>query len=160
MKQLTALMIFILSCFFAAAQTPAQITGKITENSNKPLPAATVSLLKAKDSSLVKTAITNSSGIFKMLAVKPGSYFLSATSVGHMKNSSAKFDITEGQEFTSSTLILSQGITSLSAVTVQAKKPMIEVKADKTVFNVENSINATGRDRKSTRLNSSHDQIS
>jgi hypothetical protein len=108
------------------------------------LSSATVSLLKAKDSSLAKTAVTNTSGVFKMLSVKPGSYFLSATSVGHKKNSSAKFDIAEGQEFTSSPLILSQGITSLSAVTVQAKKPMIEVRADKTVFNVENSINATG----------------
>ena len=144
MKQLTALILFILPGFFSVAQTPAQITGKITEDNNKPLSSATVSLLKAKDSSLAKTAVTNNSGVFKMLSVKPGSYFLSATSVGHKKNSSAKFDIAEGQEFTASPLILSQGITSLSAVTVQAKKPMIEVRADKTVFNVENSINATG----------------
>jgi iron complex outermembrane receptor protein len=144
MKQLITLILFILPRFFSAAQTPAQITGKITEDNNKPLSSATVSLLKAKDSSLAKTAVTNNSGVFKMLSVKPGSYFLSATSVGHKKNSSAKFDITEGQEFTSSPLVLSQGITSLSAVTVQAKKPMIEVRADKTVFNVENSINATG----------------
>ena len=121
MKKLITLVLFILPGFFSVAQTSAQITGKITEDNNKPLSSATVSLLKAKDSSLAKTAVTNNSGVFKMLSVKPGSYFLSATSVGHKKNSSAKFEIAEGQEFTASPLVLLQGITSLSAVTVQAK---------------------------------------
>ena len=32
----------------------------------------------------------------------------------------------------------------LQDVTVTARKPMIEIKADKTIFNVESSINATG----------------
>ncbi|MEP6948640.1 MAG: TonB-dependent receptor [Ginsengibacter sp.] len=144
MKQFAALIIFILPALFSVAQNSAQIKGKITEDNNKPLSSATVSLLKAKDSSLAKTAVTNNTGVFQMLSVKPGSYFLSATSVGHAKNSSSKFDIVEGQEFTSPPLILAQGIKSLAAITVQAKKPMIEVKADKTIFNVENSINATG----------------
>jgi iron complex outermembrane recepter protein len=79
-----------------------------------------------------------------MLSLKPGSYFLSATSVRYSKNSSAIFNVAEGQDFTIPTLALLQGTKSLSAVMVQAKKTMTEVKADKTVFNVENSINATG----------------
>ncbi|MEO6637623.1 MAG: outer membrane beta-barrel family protein, partial [Ginsengibacter sp.] len=83
-------------------------------------------------------------GGFKMLAIRPGSYLLSATSIGHAKNYSSKFTVAEGQEFTVSPLMLSQSSTSLTAVTVQAKKPMIEVRADKTVFNVESSINAIG----------------
>lgn len=144
MRKFTTVILFIVPGFFSVAQTPAQITGKITDENNKSLSVATVTLLTAKDSSLVKTAVTNNSGIFQMLSVKPGRYFFSATSVGHIKNSSVKFDIAEGQEYTSIPLILSQRTTSLSTVTVQAKKPMIEVKADKTVFNVENSINATG----------------
>jgi iron complex outermembrane receptor protein len=35
-------------------------------------------------------------------------------------------------------------VKKLQDVTVTSRKPMIEIKADKTIFNVENSINATG----------------
>jgi len=145
MKALQIFTLFILLSAISFAQTkPATITGKITENTGKPLPLATVTLLKAKDSALVKTAVTNNSGDFNMTNIKPDTYFISATSVGHSKNSSKAFDIAEGQDFTSSTVVLSQSNTSLAEVTVQAKKPMIEVRADKTIFNVESSINATG----------------
>ena len=41
-------------------------------------------------------------------------------------------------------VLMQQVANKLQAVTVAAKKPLIEVKADKTVFNVEASINATG----------------
>lgn len=40
--------------------------------------------------------------------------------------------------------VLQPGSGKLQDVTVVTKKPMIEVRADKTVFNVEASINATG----------------
>jgi iron complex outermembrane receptor protein len=142
MKQCIFTLLFVINACFSYAQSPAKVSGKITTN-NKPLASATVSLFHAKDSLLAKTAVTNSTGDFKITGVKPGSYFLSATSVGHTKNSSAGFNIAEGQEFTAPSLNLLQSATSLSEVTVKAKKPMIEVRADKTVFNVENSINAT-----------------
>ena len=144
MKKITTVIVFSFSYFFSFAQNTAQVSGKITSDNNKPLSAATVSLLQAKDSSLVKTAITNNGGVFTILSVKAGSYFISTTSVGYSKNSSAIFKITSGEKYTAPSLSLSQSTKSLSAVTIQAKKPMIEVKADKTVFNVENSINATG----------------
>jgi len=144
MKKTITIIILIFSYFFSFAQDVTQVSGKITGDNNKPLPAATVSLLKAKDSSLAKTTVTNNGGLFTILSVKAGSYFISATSVGYSKNSSAIFKISEGEDFTAPALSLLQSSKSLSAITVEAKKPMIEVKADKTVFNVENSINATG----------------
>ncbi|MEO6456210.1 MAG: TonB-dependent receptor [Ginsengibacter sp.] len=145
MKQLSTLLFLItLSVFSFAQDKGANITGKITENNDKPLSQATVVLSKAKDSALVKTAITNSSGVFNMTNIKPGSYFISATSVGHKKNSGTIFSVADGQDFTTSPVVLSQSSTSLTEVSVQAKKPMIEVRADKTIFNVESSINATG----------------
>ena len=144
MKQITLFTLFIIATFTTFAQTPTQVNGKIIDESNKPLTAATVVLLNAKDSSLSKTAVTLSDGLFRMTSVKPGSYLLSATSIGFIKNYSSQFNVQEGFDFTAPSLMLSHGSTSLAAITVQAKKPMIEVKADKTVFNVENSINATG----------------
>jgi hypothetical protein len=145
MKLLTTFTFFILLSTFSFGQNkPANITGKIIDNTGKPLPLATVSLLRARDSALMKTAITNNNGVYKIANVRPDTYFISATSVGHKNNSGGTFSISEGQDFTSSSVELSQSNTSLAEVSVQAKKPMIEVRADKTIFNVESSINATG----------------
>ncbi len=145
MKILSTLLFFITLCAFSFAQnTGASITGKILDNGNKPLSQATVLLLRGKDSVLAKTAITNNNGAFNLMNIKAGSYFISATSVGHLKNSGKIFNVTDGESVSSPFLILSQSSTSLAEVSVQAKKPMIEVRADKTVFNVESSINATG----------------
>ena len=107
MKQIITFIILIFSCHFSFAQNAAQVSGKITGDNNKPLSAATVSLLKAKDSSLVKTAITNNGGVFTISSVKPGSYFLSATSVGFAKNTSSTFELKEGEDYNSATLTLS-----------------------------------------------------
>ena len=52
---------------------------------------ATVTLLKEKDSSLAKTAITNSKGEFDMLGVKPGKFFVTVTSIGFDKKNSDVF---------------------------------------------------------------------
>lgn len=144
MKHIIVLIFLSLCGFYSFAQNTAQVSGQVNDENKKPLPAATVLLLNAKDSSLAKTAITAASGNFKMISVKPGSYLLSATSIGHTKNYTSKFSIADGQEYTAPSLMLSQSSASLATVTVAAKKPMIEVRADKTVFNVESSINAIG----------------
>lgn len=145
MKLLSTLTLFILVSVTSFGQNKySNVTGKITETNGKPLAQATVTLSKSKDSALVKTAITNNNGVFSMMNIKPDTYFISATSVGYKKNSSGIFSVAEGQDFTASTVVLSQGATSLAEVSVIGKKPMIEVRADKTIFNVESSINATG----------------
>ncbi|MEO7962186.1 MAG: TonB-dependent receptor, partial [Ginsengibacter sp.] len=144
MKQIASLILFILPAFYSFAQNSARLSGKVNDENNKPLSSATVLLLNSKDSTLAKTGVTSAVGVFSMEAITPGKYILSATSVGHAKNFSPEFSITEGQDYAAPAIILLQSSTALAAVTVQSKKPMIEVRADKTVFNVESSINATG----------------
>lgn len=144
MKSFLFLFFIGITTFYARAQPKAQVSGKITTTDKKPLVAATVTLLHIKDSSLSNATVTNSNGDFRIIDVSPGTYFLVATSVGYLKNTSSKFIVSAGQEYNASAIILMQGATTLSGITISAKKPLIEVKADKTVFNVENSINATG----------------
>jgi len=130
--------------FFSFSQVPGNVSGRVVSANLKPLVGATVLLLSAKDSAIARTAVSSSDGKFSCPSVTPGNYFLSITSVGYSKNTSSVFALADGQNYTSATVILEQNATSLAAVTVSAKKPLIEVRADKTVFNVENSINATG----------------
>lgn len=131
----------MLSAF--AQQTKSKINGTVNDNLGKPLASVTVSLLKAKDSSLVKTEVSNNTGGFE-LTINPGNYLLSYNLVGFAKKYSKPFSLEEGKNFTAPTVSLTEEVKKLEDVTVVSKKPMIEVKADKIVFNVENSITATG----------------
>ncbi len=125
------------------AQAPG-ITGSVTDNAGKPLQSITVSLVNAKDSSLVKTDITDSKGNFEISTNKEGSFLISYSGVGYEQQYSEAFEKKAGQPVAVKAVSLKQSEGKLKEVTIVAKKPMIEVKADKTIFNVEASINSQG----------------
>lgn len=145
MRKFTIAAIAILGLLTtqSMAQAPGKIAGAVTDNSGKALGAATVSLLQAKDSSLVKAAISDASGKFEIGVKVNGSYLLSYSLVSFENTYSPVFTY-DGQNVAVKTVALSPAVSKLQDVTITAKKPMIEVKADKTIFNVEASINATG----------------
>jgi len=128
----------------SSAQKRSSLTGEVKNVSGKPITAATILLQKFSDSSIVKTNITDSKGSFSFEEVVAADYFISITNIGYQKYFSEKFTVKEGEGFIlpSASLLITE--KNLEGVTVTGKKPIIEVKADKTIFNVENSINATG----------------
>jgi outer membrane receptor protein involved in Fe transport len=140
MKKLFPLLflLFITSLLHAAT-----VRGKVTETDQKPADYVSVLLLQAADSQLVKGDVTDASGNFIIEQVKPGNYLLSISAVGFQKTFHAVVITNENDELTQN-LVLLRADKALKEVKVISKKPMIEVKADKTVFNVEQSINATG----------------
>jgi iron complex outermembrane receptor protein len=146
MKNFTPLLTSILFLLTTGAmsQSNGKITGIVTDQHKKGLASTTVSLLHVKDSGLVKAAITDGGGKFEILVSKSGSFLLSYSLVGFEKSYSAVFSVKDGQTVNVDPVALSPQVSKLQGVTVTSKKPMIEVKADKTVFNVEASINATG----------------
>ena len=148
MKQ--KLMLILAIGFFTTitvfAQNASTVSGQINDNNGKPLAAATIMLQKAKDSALVKTAVTNATGSYEISPVKPGSYFVSATSAGMKKTTSAVFEVKENENAVAPLLAAQPATKDLTAVTVTSAKPMVEVKADKTILNVEGTINAVGND--------------
>ncbi len=144
--QLLALITGLAMTTTAFAQSKATVTGIVKDNTGKGLAAATVSLLQAKDSSLVKADVTDANGQFEISTIKTGRFLLSYASVGFEKNFSEAFDLAAGQSYQATSATLQFAVKKLRDVTVTSRKPMIEIKADKTIFNVENSINATGSD--------------
>ncbi|MEO7767176.1 MAG: carboxypeptidase regulatory-like domain-containing protein, partial [Ferruginibacter sp.] len=141
---IASIAILLLLNTRSMAQAPAKVTGNVTDQTHKSLATATVSLLQAKDSNLVKAAISDASGKFEISIAKAGNYLLGYSLVGFENKYSTVFSINAGQAIEITTMALSPAVSKLQAVTVTSKKPMIEVKADKTIFNVEASINATG----------------
>ncbi len=136
----TALMITASSI----AQTKTTVSGTVQDNGSKAFSGATVALLKQKDSSLVKTAITENDGRYELSSSISGNYILSYQGLNTEKKFSNAFKLEDGKDILLPTIVLNLAATKLADVTVVSKKPMIEIKADKTIFNVENSINATG----------------
>lgn len=135
---------FICSSITAQAKADNTITGKVKDENNKPIDAVTVSLLKASDSSLVKMAFTDTSGNFEIEREVKGDFLLSYSSIGFKSTYSEVFKLEESQNYNSPTISLHSDSKKLQEVMVTSRKPTIEAKPGKIVFNVEGSINATG----------------
>lgn len=133
MKQLIALLTTYVFCTTVNAQV---ISGTITDTELKPLSKASVSLLKAEDSSLVKLSVADDKGSYRFEDIRPGNYLLQVTSIGYIPTYSDKFSL---QHTTVKDLIMEKINTQLAGVVVTAKKPPVEVKAGKTVVNVDAS---------------------
>jgi hypothetical protein len=129
------------------AQTKKTVTGIVQDNKGKGLAGVSVSLLKAKDSSLIKVGVSENDGHFEITTNALGKFLLSYNALGFAKKYSSVFELTAQDNYQASTVSLTVSTGKLEEVTVTStRKPMIEVKADKMVFNVESSINATGSD--------------
>ncbi|HOZ51173.1 MAG TPA: TonB-dependent receptor [Chitinophagaceae bacterium] len=139
-----AFLILISLSSFAAKKSSIEISGTIKDDKNSPIQFATILLLNSQDSSLVKGDLTDIKGEFNFDQVQEGSYLLSATNVGYEKYYSAVFSVNQTNNQVSRNIILKQNDKGIKEIKVLGKKPMIEVKADRTVFNVEQSINAAG----------------
>ncbi|MBK7561034.1 MAG: TonB-dependent receptor [Chitinophagaceae bacterium] len=122
-----------------------EVSGVIKDQQGKGLDKTTISLLKAKDSSVVKLGVTTESGRYSINAGQSGRYLVSASHVGYQKAYSQVFELS-GSGLSLPDLTISKSTGNLQEVTVTSKKPMIEVNADKTILNVEGTINAVGYD--------------
>lgn len=120
-----------------------QITGVVKDEQGKGLDRTTVSLLRAKDSSVARLNVTDKEGRFSIQAAG-GKYLISASHIGYTSWISAPFELTADKEMPVIQLQKSSG--QLQGVTITAQKPIIEVRADKTILNVEGTINAVGND--------------
>lgn len=154
MKTLTTIIYIALFTLFTIganaqslnnAQQAAAVTGKLLTDQGKPVDYATVTLLRAKDSSVVKGTLSTDAGTYTFDHITAGIYLVSATSIGYQKTSSAVFEVTGVQRSIIVPVItMLSGSRSLQGVTVLSSKPLIERKADRMVMNIENSVLAAG----------------
>src|SRR3569833_595504 len=130
--------------FAQPSKTSSKVTGALIDEKGKPMDFATVTLLKAADSSVVKGTLSNESGSYAFDHISSGTYLIKATVVGYEKAISPAFTVDGRDAVTVPQLKMQQASHSLSAVTVTSTKPLIERKVDRTVMNVENSVVAAG----------------
>jgi outer membrane receptor protein involved in Fe transport len=140
------IIFFSLMALLTGLVTKAQqggIEGRVAGQEQGALKAATVSLLKAKDSALVKIALTNENGEYLFEKINAGQYLLQVSYIGYASQLSPVYEI--GNSVISATpFSLAKAASNAAVATVTSRKPLIEQKAGKTVMNVENSIMAAG----------------
>ncbi|MEP7373289.1 MAG: TonB-dependent receptor [Chitinophagaceae bacterium] len=140
------LLTFLFSAAIISSAVSAQtISGIVKDQQGKGLEKTTVSLLKAKDSSVIKLSVTDKEGKFNFLA-DAGQYLVSASHVAYATLYSKSVDLSGSGDFSIGDLNMAKKEASLQGVTVTSQKPMIEVRADKMIVNVEGTMNSVGND--------------
>lgn len=144
-KTLILLQFLMISSIATFAQSKSgSISGRITDGGDqKIIDAATVSLYKSPDSSLVKINLTDKEGNFEFQGILPGKYYLSGTSIGHLSTYSSTITVAD-KNVSIGVLKLKDEIKTLKGISVTAKKPFIERKIDRTIINVDASITNAG----------------
>lgn len=135
-----------VTLFFAFTSKAQQITGTVKDEQGKGVEKATISLLLKKDSSVVKLSVSGTAGKYSFSSIPEGEYFVSTSFVGYVPMRSPLFKVSANENVTVPDILLERATSSMAGVTITSKKPLVEVKADKTVLNVEGTINATGSD--------------
>ncbi len=147
MKKTLFLLTLALSTLslVSMGQSANSIKGKVTDASNKPAEAATISLLLAKDSSAVKIQSSDKSGNFEFLDLSLGRYLILVTAIGYDKSYSAPFELTTTNPSAQLPAVqLRVVVKEMEGVTVVQRKPFIEQKIDKTVVNVDAAVTNVG----------------
>ena len=113
------------------------IQGSLKDSiANRALNSATVSLVYAKDSSLVSFSRTNEAGVFNFKNVAPGNYLISVSYVGYIPK---WVPVLTGTEKTVEMgLIYMNDVNTMSTVTVTARRPPVVINGDSVEFNSEN----------------------
>lgn len=140
--KLLSFTLAILVCLTAWSQ--GTISGQIVDEQNSSVSFATVVLFDNSDSTMVKGQISDAEGRFAFPNIKKGTYFIESSFVGYEKGISDIFRFDGNTDYTANTLTMRTNSKQLEEVVVQTERELIEVQPDKTVFNVEGSINAKG----------------
>jgi len=145
-KFLTFLVAITTLSFTTEAQKGGgRVAGHVIDGNTKTIESATITLLRAKDSSVAKLSVATKDGNFVFDNVAEGKYLVSITAVGHTKGFSETFEVTaSNNNITLKTIELVPLAKNLTGVTVSAKRPLIEQKIDRTVVNVEASVTNVG----------------
>ena len=128
------LSIFVFLVSLASAQD-YKINGTILDLEGKPLVYANV-VLESKEGKPVKGTSTDEDGKFILEGIVSGDYVIYAS---YIENTSEAKSLSITSDLDIGDLIISQKNQELEEVVVTYQKPTLEQKADRYVFNIENT---------------------
>lgn len=136
MKQVITILAFLTTSFLSAQSS---VQGKVIDNEKKPI--AFVNILVSQDSALVKANISKVDGTFMINEMPNGTYAIQISGLG-FKPFNKTIELTKNYDLGTITLI--ESVESLAEVTITAVKPLIQVKPDRTIFNIDKNLSTAG----------------
>lgn len=149
MTRASTVLFSIISLLFLSQKVEAQelrsLKIKLIQSDSTPITGASALVFK-NDSILIKTFISNSEGILEMETLPAISLLIKITRVGFLDQSIDIPGSISTKPISGFDYIIAMEVktTALKEIVVQAKKPIIEQKIDRTVLNVDASPGNTG----------------
>lgn len=141
MKRILLFCIALLSIIILKANT---IQGIVLDENKKPIEFSNIILHKYSDSTYLNGTTTDSSGKFIIDNIKDGNYFLEIVYVGYKIDTIANISLENNDLKDFKNIELKVETNLLKGVEIVSSKPVIERKADRIVYNVENSAKSSG----------------
>jgi len=120
------------------------ISGKLLDADNAPVIYANVVLFSLPDSSLVKVETTSDVGMFQFSDLDEGSHFFIQASYIGLDDYSSEQIIMPSDDVNLGEILMATSGIELETAVVTARRALVEIKPDRTVFNVEGTINSAG----------------
>ncbi len=122
------------------------ISGSLLDAEGEPVSFANVILQLAVDSSIRKVEVSNIDGKFLFTQIEADDFFVSVKYVGLPDLTTPPFNLGFGESKKLGQLSLKPASLELETATVTAQRAIVEIKSDRTVFNVDGTINSAGGD--------------
>lgn len=136
----------ILTFFCFNLYSQSSIKGELKGSDGSFVAFANVALYNSSDSSMVKVETTGVNGTFHIKSIKTGNYFLKATFVGLPDLIISDIQLGNNEIKNLQVLTFESQAEELKEFAVTTERIMVEVKPDRTIFNVEGTINSVGSD--------------
>ena len=140
---LLTLCIFFFSFTFYAQNSSNEIKGVVKIDETNFMEFASVTLFAGK-TNFVRSAFTDEQGRYSIKNVEAGLYTIRVDQIGYEPYISDEFRISAKEIKSLPTIMMVEKNNNLNEVVITSTKKMIEVKADKIIFNVANSPSASG----------------
>jgi iron complex outermembrane receptor protein len=134
------LPLFFLTVFNVYGQE-FMLKGKVINVEEEAVPFANVILFDEEEKEMVKTGVTTLEGYFELPRVAKGDYWLVISFIG-LEDFRKQVQVVEGMDF--GTIKMKTAGIQIETAVVKARRALVEVKPDKTVLNVEGTINSAG----------------
>ncbi|WP_430409640.1 outer membrane beta-barrel protein [Kordia sp.] len=149
MKKLITLCVIML-CYALNAQNTATpkigtITGKVIDaTTQETIPYATIVIKAKADNSIIKGAITDDNGNFKIEKIPAGSLLVEIQFIGYETITKEITISTDAREISIGTVALAESVSTLNEVEIVAERTTIEQKVDRKVITVGKDLVTSG----------------